>query len=178
MQDIIDRQDMQQDNRYHRALSISLWIAVFIGWAVSIFAIVEELCLATACRDTASFTFFTINIGWLGIFYFSLILILLWLRRKNRRLDLAVAALIFGGVGAEFRLLWIQKYIIGSWCPLCVTICCSLFIAALLLLIGKAQGVSAVPAGAEKSPLGWMAFVLTMIVAGYAIALMGVQALT
>jgi len=85
--------------------------------------------------------------------------------------------MVFAGIGADFRLLWIQKYIIGSWCPLCVTICCALFFAALLLVIEKLQGTGPVPASG-KSLLGWLSFVVTMIAAGLAIAIVGVQALT
>jgi hypothetical protein len=83
-------------------------------------------------------------------------------------------AMVFTGIGAEFRLLWIQKYVIGSWCPLCVTICCSLLIAAVLLVIEKCQGAGA---RGEKLP-GWTAFVLIMIATGLAISIFGVKALT
>jgi disulfide bond formation protein DsbB len=111
--------------------------------------------------------------GWFGIADFSLILILLWLRKKFHWLDWALAAMVFAGTGAEFRLLWIQKYVIGGWCTLCVTICCSLFIAAILLVIEKLQRT-----GSKKRLLGWMAFVVTMIGMGLAIAVVGVKALT
>ena len=177
MQKASGRQDVSLSVGYHRAISILLWIAVATAWLVSIFSVIEELCLASACRDTASFTIFGANMGWFGIAYFSLILILLWLRKKVCWLDQALAAMVFAGIGAEFRLLWIQKYIIGSWCPLCVTICCALFFAALLLVIEKLQGTGPVPASG-KSLLGWLSFVLTMIAAGLAIAIVGVQALT
>ncbi len=172
-----DNQGMQSDTGYRRCLSILLWIAVSTGWAVSVFSVIEEMCMVSACRDTASFTFFRINIGWLGIAYFSLILISLWLRRSSKQWDWAVTALVFSGIGAEFRLLWIQKYIIGSWCPLCVTICCSLFVAAMLLLIEKRSG-TVVFQLAGKRLAGWVAFVVSMIATGLVVSIVGVQALT
>ncbi|MEI6703951.1 MAG: vitamin K epoxide reductase family protein [Deltaproteobacteria bacterium] len=168
------RQDFTPGGGYRRILSILLWIALSTGLAVSIFTVVEELCLATACRDTASFTFFGLNMGWFGIAYFSFILILLWRRKSFYCLDWVLDAMIFSGIGAEFRLLWIQKYVIGSWCPLCVTICCSLFIAAVLLVIEKFQGAGS---RGEKLP-GWTVFVLIMIATGLAISIFGVKALT
>jgi hypothetical protein len=158
-------------------LSILLWIAVSVGWLVSTFSVVEEMCLASACRDTANFTVFGFNMGWFGIAYFSLILMLLWLRRSVYRLDWAVTALVFAGIGAEFRLLWIQKYLIGSWCPLCVTICCALFIAAMLLVIERIR-LAGIGKGRGTSLLGWLLFAGTMIVAGLMIAFVEVLELT
>lgn len=133
--------------------------------------------MVSACRDTASFTVFGFNMGWFGIAYFSLILIALWLRQKDCRLDWVLSALVFSGIGAELRLLWIQKYFIGGWCPLCVTICCALFIAALLLLIEKVKEAESAK-GRGKDLLGWVVFVGTMIVTGLGLAVIGVKALT
>jgi hypothetical protein len=167
-------QDVPPGAGKRRAVSIMLWLAVVTGWLVSIFSVIEELCLATACRDTAGFTVFGFNMGFFGIAYFSLVLILLRLRKSDYRLDLALAAMVFAGTGAELRLLWIQKYIIGGWCPLCVTICCALFLAATLLVVEKLQG------GTASGPVagGWIAFVAAMFAAGLVIALVGVKALT
>jgi hypothetical protein len=171
------QQDVSIKMGYRRTLSILLWLAVATGLAVSIFTLIEELCLATACSDAASFTFFGVGIGWFGIAYFSLILLLLWLRQKAYLLNLAFVAMVFSGIGAELRLLWIQKYIIGSWCPLCVTICCALFFAAMLLLIEKVKDAQLGRSGG-KGLLGWFAFVIAMMAIGLTIAVVGVKALT
>lgn len=162
---------------YRRSISVLLWLSLTTGWLVSIFSVVQELCLATACSDTANFTLFGIGMGWFGIAYFSMVLLVLWLRQKLKVLNWALAALVFSGVGAEFRLLWIQKYVIGGWCPLCVTICCALFVAAILLVIEKVQDARA---GRErgKSILGWLTFVMAMSATGLAVAVAGVKALT
>lgn len=161
----------------NRILSLLIWLSLSTCLAVSLFTVVEELCLATACRDTAAFTFFGIGMGWLGIAYFTLILVLFWRRKINPLLGWAVAALVFSGVGAEVRLLWIQKVIIGSWCPLCVTICCALCSAAALLLIEEVQGVRRDPAARDRF-IRWMFFVVVMILTGLGCAVVGVKELS
>ena len=91
------KQGLPNSIGYRRAMSILLWLAVSTGLAVSIFTLIEELCLATACSDTASFTFFGVGMGWFGIAYFSLICLLLWLRQKVYLLDWVFSAMIFSG---------------------------------------------------------------------------------
>jgi hypothetical protein len=171
-----DGQGVPAGSGYRRACSILLWVALSTGWLISIFAVIEELCLATACSDTASFTFFGIGMWWYGIAYFSLILLLMWLRHKVYVLNWALAGMVYSGIGAEFRLLWIQKYIIGSWCPLCVTICCALFIAAFLLFVENVRDAGS-GEGRGKRILGLLAFMSAMIVIGLAVAVAGVKAL-
>jgi hypothetical protein len=167
---------LTQRNVFQRTVSVLLWVSITTAWLVSIFSVIQELCLATACRDTVAFSFFGINLGWLGIAYFSLLLLLLWQRTGIVRLDWAVAALVFAGVGAEFRLLWIQKYIIGGWCPLCVSICCALFCAAVLLILEKKQGGEAEVADKKNLSI-WLAAMAVLAALGLAIAIFGVKAL-
>lgn len=159
-----------------RAVSALLGVALITAWAVSVFTVVEELCLATACRDTAAFTFFGIGMGWFGIAFFSFILLLLRMRNKYPLLNWMLAGMVFSGAGAELRLLWIQKYIIGSWCPLCVTICIALFFAAGALAV---EAVLDARSDTERRRrlLLLTLYALTMIVIGLAVAVMGVQAL-
>jgi hypothetical protein len=176
MQHANDRQIVAHSDGCHRFVSILLWAAAGTGWLVSTFSVIQEMCMVSACRDTASFTIFGLNMGWFGIAYFSLLLIVLWQRKKDFRLEWVFSALVFSGIGAEFRLLWIQKYVIGGWCPLCVTICCALFAAAILLVAEKLR-VSRTGQGNEKNLSGWLVLMMTMIACGLAIAVIGVKAL-
>jgi hypothetical protein len=161
---------------YQRTIFVLLWVSIAIGWLVSIFSVIQELCMVAACRDTVAFTFLGINLGWLGIAYFSLLLLLLWQRTRNKWLEWAHAAMVFAGVGAEFRLLWIQKYVIGGWCPLCVSICCALFCAGILLLLEKKQQAKSAVTG-NKNLLRWVSMMVIMIASGLAVARVGVKAL-
>jgi hypothetical protein len=161
---------------YQRTISALLWCTIAICWLVSTFSVVQEMCLTTACRDTVGFTVLGINMGWFGIIYFSLLLLILWQRKRNIRLDWLLAAMVFIGVGAELRLLWIQKYVIGGWCPLCVSICCALFCAAILLLLEKRQETEPDVTG-KISLLRWVVLMAVMIASGLVIAFLGVKGL-
>jgi hypothetical protein len=130
--------------------------------------------MVSACRDTAGFTLFGFNMGWFGIAYFSLLLIVLWFCNRDSRLDSLFSVLVFSGAGAELRLLWIQKFIIGGWCPLCVSICCALFIVSLLLVVEKSRQSGECR---MQQFTGWLALMLVVAVIGLAIAIVGVKQL-
>jgi hypothetical protein len=160
----------------NRTVEIALWLALWLGWLVSVFSVIQEMCLASACSDAAVFTIFGFNMGWFGIAYFTLLLIVQWFKKRINHLDLLRDMMVFAGIGAELRLLWIQKFVIGGWCPLCVTICCALFVAAILLLIGKPKGTHTVM-GRNISFYSWLAVMVAMSAVGLAIAIIGVKAI-
>ncbi len=157
-------------------VSLLLWLALLTAWSFSVFSVIEEFCLVSACRDAAGFTLFGFNMGLCGIAYFSALLLFLFFRKKYPVLELLLSAGVSAGVGAEMRLLWIQKYVIGAWCPLCVTICCSLCGAAAMLVFEKVT-VARTGGAARRPRMGWIALIISMITAGLLIAVLGVQAL-
>ncbi len=147
-----------------------IWISLTVAWAVSVFTVIEEFCMVKACRDTAAFTVFGLNMGIFGVGYFSLLLALRWYSRRLAWCERLVWAAVFAGVGAELRLLWIQKYVIGAWCPLCVTICFALVSAALVMTIEKFL---------QRAVMFrvWLPQAAIAACAGFLIALIGVRAL-
>lgn len=150
-----------------------LLLAALTGLAVSLFIVIEEFCLVKACRDTAAFSFFGLNMGMLGIAYFVLITALLLLRRRYCRLDPLLTVAVFSGLGGEARLVWIQKYVIGAWCPLCVTVGISLGVVALLLIIEKLMDLAG--DGRWRPFLAWLLPVLVLAAVGFAVASVGVR---
>jgi hypothetical protein len=178
MQKTADSQDLQPGDTCQRGPAlILLWLAIVTGWIVSICSVIEEMCMASACSDAASFTLFGFNMGWFGIVYFSSMLLVLWFRKRFVLLDWAFTGMVFAGIGSEFRLLWIQKYIIGSWCPLCVTICGALFTAALLLIFEKFR-LTGPFRRVGTVRLLWVVLAAAMIAIGLAVAVAGVKELT
>ncbi len=169
-----EKRDCSSEKEFSRTLSVLLWLSLSAGWTVSTFSVIEEMCMVSACRDTASFTIFGLNMGWFGVAYFTTVLIVLWRRKRDHRLDWILYALVFSGIGAELRLLWIQKFVIGGWCPLCVTICCALFFAGMFLAIEMKRSVEKTEV---KSLIVRLFFAVAMSAIGLAVAVVGVKAL-
>lgn len=159
-----------------RLLTILLWISLIAGCGIAVLSLIEEICLARACRDTLSFTFFGIGLGWVGIAYFAALLAVLALRRRLPLLELLLAALVFAGVGAEFRLLWIQKFIIGAWCPFCVSIAVTVFTAAILLVLDTLR-VARTKAQSVKFFIGWLGVMLPVSALGLSVAYLFIRQL-
>ncbi|MBK5276557.1 MAG: vitamin K epoxide reductase family protein [Desulfuromonadales bacterium] len=159
-----------------RLLAILLWISLVSGCVIAVLSLIEEICLAQACRDTLSFTFFGFSLGWVGVAYFGLILMVLALRNRFTPMRLLLSALVFSGIGTEFRLLWIQKFIIGAWCPFCVSIACTLFVAATLLILENLQ-LSRSREQSGKCFLTWLALMLPMTGIGFVVAWLFVRQL-
>lgn len=164
------------NNGQSRLLSVSLSISVLIGWIVAIAYQVRELCLVKACSDAATFVIFGISMGWFGVGYFSIILLLLFLRHRVSLLDWCFLIAVYIGVGAEFRLLWVQKYIIGSWCPFCVAICCALFVTAVLLVIEEKRKMKS-RLNKKNSITGKVIVAATAMLAGFVTVFFAMKAL-
>ena len=152
-----------------RLLAILLWLSLVSGTIIAILSLVEEICLARACRDTLSFTLFGIGLGWVGVAYFGIVLIVLALRGRSAGIRLLLEALVFAGIGTELRLLWIQKFVIGAWCPFCVSIACTVCTAAMLLILENLR-VARSQVQPVKYFIGWLALMLPMAGLGLVIA--------
>jgi hypothetical protein len=160
-----------------RLLTVLLWLSLTAGCVISVLSLIEELCLVQACRDTLSFTLFGVGLGWVGAGYFGGLLMLLALRTRFPLLGLLLAAMVFAGIGAEFRLLWIQKFIIGAWCPFCVSIACTVFTAAFLLLLETLRAARA-QVQTLKYLTGWLALMSPMAGFGLAAAYLFIRQLS
>lgn len=100
----------------------SVWLATAAGFTLSIASILK---ICSACSETAAFTIFGMDFGWFGIGYFLLLAALLLIRRWFAWADWLAVSLLFAAAGAESRFIWLQKYVIGQWCPICLWIAAS-----------------------------------------------------
>jgi uncharacterized membrane protein len=157
------------ENGSGRLLTLLLWLSLTAGCVIAVLSLVEEICMVKACRDTLSFTFLGIGLGWIGVAYFGLLLTVLALRHRFSLLRLLLDCLVFTGIGTELRLLWIQKFIIGAWCPFCVSIACTLFIASFLLTVENCRAAQ-FQGQPLKYFLGWLGLMLPMAGIGLAVA--------
>lgn len=112
--------------------SLSYWvcaIALLAATALSLFSWMR-LC-SEACAEGHAYRLFGFTFETVGLTFLPLLLVVHLLSRK---------AAIFGTIrnrflcmmlGAEVMFIYVQKYMIGTWCPICLSIAATILIAAL-----------------------------------------------
>lgn len=109
-----------------------LWLAVVAGFVLSL---MDLLGICTdACSETAKYTIFGLNFGWFGLAFFATVLVVLAVRNRLPIARLILSLLLFGSAGAELHFIWLQKYEIGKWCPICLTIAATVYFGCGVLI--------------------------------------------
>lgn len=94
----------------------------------------SEICLQR-CSAGHDYRFFGLSFATTGILFFTSTLLLHLLSLRYSFLAQGVVWLISAACGAEVMLVLIQKYQIGHWCPICLTIGVCVGLAAVILLV-------------------------------------------
>lgn len=118
-----------------RLYSISFWIAeisILAGLMLSIFSWLG-ICLEQ-CSGTNQYVLFGLPFGLVGIAFFILLLSLNTLSLHYPFLSTLVSWMLASALGAEVVFIAIQKYQIGQWCPVCLSIAFSLLIAGITFI--------------------------------------------
>ena len=126
------------------------------------------------CSETAKYTVFGLDFGWFGTGFFCLLLLMLSLRG---RIPAAGGPLFYGicaATGAEVHLLWIQKYEIGIWCPVCLGIA-AVVVATVLVLSYELVTTQITFGGPMKGKIIQLTVILVALMIGFGGALVGVQ---
>ncbi|CAG1007494.1 vitamin K epoxide reductase family protein [Geobacter sp.] len=151
--------------------SLLLWLATIAGLSLSVISLLK---ICSACSETGQFSILAFDFGWFGITFFVVLAVALALRRRFHKAERAVTLLLLAAAGAEIRFIWLQKYVIGEWCPIC------LGIAAVVLVGCISLGMEAMAKKANKGAvmgkrLKRMITAAAVIVAGFTTALLGVR---
>jgi hypothetical protein len=154
------------------ACTILLWIVFLAGLVLSILSGLKICTLL--CSETAKYSIFGLDFGWFGSVLFALLILLLTLRRRIMAAGPLLFYITSAAVGAELRLIWIQKYIIGSWCPVCLGVAAVLAMAFLVLFY-EVLNTRSEFGGTMKTGLIHFAVMVVALLAGFAAALVGVQ---
>lgn len=148
-----------------------VWLATIAGFLLSI---VSVLKICSACSVIAQYRLFGMDFGWFGIGYFIMLTIIIALRNRFAWEDWLVSFCFFASAGAEARFIWIQKYHIGQWCPICLAIA----VAVLIACIGSSwymfKKITAKGA-AMKSKIVYVVFITICFVTGLGGAVIGVK---
>ena len=118
-----------------RLSSAIVWLASVSGLVLSVMSALN-IC-NSACTDASHYRIFGLDFGWFGVIYFSALMGVLSLRQRFTWAGPVGDFFIFAAAGAELRFLWLQKYVIGRWCPLCLSIAATIYVMALVVLVSR-----------------------------------------
>lgn len=152
--------------------SLLLLLAAVTGLGLSIASILQ-LC-TDACSETAQYTLFGVDFGLFGILFFLALGMVVILRRRIPAISALCPLMLFGSAGAEAHFIWIQKYVIGAWCPLCLAIAGAVFTGVILVVIEQIRAVRA-PGGTMKRMLATFALFLATSSLGLGVSIFGVS---
>ena len=155
-----------------KTTEVILWIGTIAGFVVSVLSALN-IC-NSACSDSATYTFFGLNIGWFGVLFFTVFIGTLALSHRFAWAELLFILQVFAASGAELRFIWLQKYVIGKWCPLCLSIAGLIYLMVIVLLHyewRKARTRGATMKGTMKL----MTAVMLAIVVGLSGTILGVK---
>ncbi|TRZ97704.1 MAG: hypothetical protein D4R80_06500 [Deltaproteobacteria bacterium] len=147
------------------------WIAVpfAAAWILSILSWLG-IC-SDGCEESHLYRFFGFPLSPLGVGYFTLCGLVFLTRNRFRFSGFLIPLLLSGALGSEIVLIWIQKYVIGRWCPLCVGIALSVATACVLVALERLPGVASRIRGGERNLVmkqlaGKTALILFVFLAG------------
>lgn len=105
-------------------------IAIVAGF---ILTLVSSMRVCTsACSQAHSYRLLNLPFETLGIIFFIVVSVLHVLSLKFVFLTTLIGWILACALGSEIMFLYIQKYKIGSWCPVCVSIATSIAVVASL----------------------------------------------
>ena len=110
-----------------------LWLGAIAGLILSVMSALN-IC-NSACSEVALYTIFGLNLGWFGVIYFSVLIGALAIRSSFPRVEKLNILFVCAAAGAELRFIWLQKYVIGNWCPLCLSIAAVIYVMAIALML-------------------------------------------
>lgn len=103
-------------------------------------AIISWMNLCTQeCAGGHAYRLFGYPFELVGMLFFALIAALHFCSVKQPLCRIAAGWLLAAGLGAELYFIYVQKYKIGSWCPICLSITAALLIASAAYVYGFYQ---------------------------------------
>ncbi len=108
-----------------------LWYFVLLCLVVgSVLTIVSflELC-SSECAEGHKWRLLGMPFEFFGLVFFSAALIVHFLSRSKRKLSFLLLLMLGSAIGAEGYFIYVQKFLIGHWCPICLSIASSIVVA-------------------------------------------------
>jgi len=106
--------------RVDRIVYYLIALLLIVGLGLTIMSWLQ-IC-TEACAEVHFYKYFGFDFELLGLIYFVLALILHVFSAQVNWLAYIVGLMIAGGIGSEINFILVQYYVIGQWCPVCLTI--------------------------------------------------------
>jgi len=147
-------------------------LAIITGFTLTIMSLLE-LC-TTACVEGHKYKLFGIKFEYFGLVFFTTMLAVHVLGLRSALFHMLAALVVAGGVGGEFYFIYMQKVVIGSWCPICLSIAAMVGITALMYIINQFIGFQkANEEGGNMSGFGRSFVAITTVIFGCFMAFSG-----
>ncbi len=118
-----------KDDRLQSTCYTIVGLALLGGFIMSVISWLR-IC-SGACEETHNYLFFGFTFEPLGFIFFPCAGLLHAFSRRHPPLAYFVGGMLSSALGAEFIFVGLQKFVIGHWCPVCLSI-------ATCVLIGTA----------------------------------------
>lgn len=109
-------------------------LALIVGLILSIVSGME-LC-TSSCQAAHQYSYFGMKFEYVGIAFFLIMLTTHFLSLKYPALSFLTVLLLAGALGSEIWFIFVQKYQIKQWCPICLSIAATIFIASIAYAAG------------------------------------------
>lgn len=103
-------------------------VAIFSGFFLTIYSWIGT---CESCGPIHQYRLFHLDFEWIGIVYFLLLIVSFILSRSIPFFAFITGLVLASGLGSEIMFIQVQKYGIGSWCPICLGIAGSLLVAVI-----------------------------------------------
>lgn len=113
-------------------------LSLIVGLILSFFSWLE-ICVEH-CSANQEYRLFGLPFAITGTSFFLLLISVHFLSHRYPSFSRLFGWLIASALGAELMFIAVQQYEIGHWCPVCLSIATTVFIAAAVLLTGYFQG--------------------------------------
>lgn len=151
--------------KLHNFSYTTVGFLLFLGLALSMMSY-YEVC-SSACAEGHKYRIFGFRFESFGILFF-LCAIACYISSLYRPIFKTLLQLmLLGAIGAEMRFLYVQKYMIGSWCPLCLFIAATV-VGALLVIapstLQKRRGfMKKIISGLSSLAVGAVGFLVALL---------------
>jgi len=151
---------------------VTLWLTLLAGLTLSVLSGLK-LC-TSLCSETATYLIFNMDFGWFGTAFFAVMILASFVRKRVPFAGIFLLAGVSAALGAELRLIWIQKYEIGSWCPVCLGIA-AMVALSFCALAYQLPTMRTVSGGSMKRGYSHIAVIILALLAGFCATVAGVQ---